>query len=404
MPNLHQARWQKLVWNVPYNGLSVLLGAGTTPLMADADSRALIQALMAEVVQGAKACGHDMPPGYADYLFTMTEKMPDYWPSMYHDFLHKRPLELEAIYARPLAAAKAAGCELPRIEALYRNFEFYRSTQRLSRFLLRAGEGMAKNIDDKLVLAISSRALFDLSESHKVYLSSGVEAYRQYQIEHEDEILAPGDAFPLVKKLLSLNSRLGRARVEVILVSRNSADTGLRVFNSIHHYGLAISRAAFVGGRSPYPYLKAFGCDLFLSTHAEDVRAALDAGFAAATILSGGASRAASDELRIAFDGDAVIFSDESERVYQSGGLEAFQAKEREVGARAVARRAVQRLSGGTQSAAARVPRRRLPDPHGAGDRAFGAGPRAGDSHLARVGHSSRRIAVPRWPDQIGVS
>jgi 2-dehydropantoate 2-reductase len=124
MPNLHQARWQKLVWNIPYNGLSVLLGASTTPLMADADSRALIQALMAEVVQGAKACGHDMPPGYADYLFMMTEKMPDYWPSMYHDFQHKRALELEAIYARPLAAAKAAGCDLPRIEALYRALGF----------------------------------------------------------------------------------------------------------------------------------------------------------------------------------------------------------------------------------------------------------------------------------------
>ena len=124
MPNLHQARWQKLVWNIPYNGLSVLLGAGTAPLMADADSRVLIQALMAEVVQGAKACGHDMPPGYADYLFTMTEKMPDYWPSMYHDFVHKRPLELEAIYARPLAAAKAAGLELPRIDALYRSLGF----------------------------------------------------------------------------------------------------------------------------------------------------------------------------------------------------------------------------------------------------------------------------------------
>lgn len=124
MANLQQARWQKLVWNIPYNGLSVLLGASTTPLMADADSRALIQALMAEVVQGAKACGHDMPPGYADYLFMMTEKMPDYWPSMYHDFLQKRPLELEAIYTRPLAAAKAAGCELPRIEALYRSLSF----------------------------------------------------------------------------------------------------------------------------------------------------------------------------------------------------------------------------------------------------------------------------------------
>lgn len=124
MPNLHQARWQKLVWNIPYNGLSVLLGAGTIALMADADSRELIKALMAEVVQGARACGHEVPAGYADHLFMMTEKMPDYWPSMYHDFLHKRPLELAAIYARPLAAAKAAGCELPRIEALYRSLSF----------------------------------------------------------------------------------------------------------------------------------------------------------------------------------------------------------------------------------------------------------------------------------------
>lgn len=124
MANLHQARWQKLVWNIPYNGLSVLLAASTTPLMADADSRALVKALMAEVVQGAIACGHGMPPGYADHLFMVTEKMPDYWPSMYHDFLHKRPLELAAIYERPLAAAKAAGCEMPRIEALYRSLSF----------------------------------------------------------------------------------------------------------------------------------------------------------------------------------------------------------------------------------------------------------------------------------------
>lgn len=124
MPNLHEARWQKLVWNIPYNGLSVLLGASTTPLMADADSRELIKALMAEVVQGAIACGHDVPPGYAEHLFAMTEKMPDYWPSMYHDFLCKRPLELAAIYARPLAAAKAAGCEMPRTEALYRSLSF----------------------------------------------------------------------------------------------------------------------------------------------------------------------------------------------------------------------------------------------------------------------------------------
>lgn len=189
---------------------------------------------------------------------------------------------------------------------------------------------MSKTQGEKLVVAISSRALFDLSESHRLFLAEGVEAYRQYQIEHEDEHLEPGDAFLLVEKLLALNAVLGQARVEVVLVSRNSADTGLRVFNSIEHYGLGISRAAFVGGRSPYPYLAAFGCHLFLSTDAEDVRSALDAGFAAATILSGGARRESSAELRIAFDGDAVLFSDESERVYQLGGLEAFQTSERQ--------------------------------------------------------------------------
>lgn len=189
---------------------------------------------------------------------------------------------------------------------------------------------MPNRLTDKLVIAISSRALFDLSDSHKIYLAQGVEAYRQYQIDHEDEVLAPGDAFLLVQKLLNLNALLGHPRVEVVLVSRNSADTGLRVFNSIEHYGLGISRAAFVGGRSPYPYLSAFGCHLFLSTHAEDVVSALQAGFAAATILSGGARRASSAELHFAFDGDAVLFSDESERVYQASGLEAFQAAERE--------------------------------------------------------------------------
>ncbi|CAI8874015.1 putative 2-dehydropantoate 2-reductase [Pseudomonas donghuensis] len=124
MTNLAQARWQKLVWNVPYNGLSVLLKASTTPLMADADSRALIQALMAEVVQGARACGHELPQGYAEHLFAVTEKMPDYWPSMYHDFTQQRPLELAAIYAEPLAQARAAGCELPKMQVLYQALAF----------------------------------------------------------------------------------------------------------------------------------------------------------------------------------------------------------------------------------------------------------------------------------------
>jgi 5'-nucleotidase len=189
---------------------------------------------------------------------------------------------------------------------------------------------MSASLGGKLVLAISSRALFDLSDSHQVYETEGVAAYRQYQIEREDEILKPGDAFALVEKLLKLNSSLSQPRVEVILISRNSADTGLRAFNSIQHYGLAISRAAFVGGRSPDPYLAAFGCHLFLSTHAEDVRSALRAGFGAASILSGGAQRASSNELRIAFDGDAVLFADDSERVYQQDGLAAFQAHEQQ--------------------------------------------------------------------------
>ncbi len=124
MPDLAQARWQKLVWNVPYNGLSVLLGASTTPLMADSHSRALVQALMAEVVQGAAACGHVLAEGYAEHLFQVTERMPDYWPSMYHDHVHKRPLELQAIYAEPLAQARAAGCHLPRMEMLYQALAF----------------------------------------------------------------------------------------------------------------------------------------------------------------------------------------------------------------------------------------------------------------------------------------
>lgn len=124
MGNLHQARWQKLVWNVPYNGLSVLLRASTTPLMADPDCRQLIQDLMQEVLQGAAACGHVIPQAYAQQLFKSTELMPDYWPSMYHDFLYQRPLELAAIYAAPLAAARAAGCELPKLRALYQTLSF----------------------------------------------------------------------------------------------------------------------------------------------------------------------------------------------------------------------------------------------------------------------------------------
>jgi 2-dehydropantoate 2-reductase len=124
MANLDQARWQKLVWNVPYNGLSVLLDAGTEALMGQADSRALIRSIMLEVVEGAEACGHAMPADFADKLLLMTERMSDYLPSMYHDHLAHRPLELQAIYAAPLAAAQAAGKDMPCTRALYQALRF----------------------------------------------------------------------------------------------------------------------------------------------------------------------------------------------------------------------------------------------------------------------------------------
>lgn len=189
---------------------------------------------------------------------------------------------------------------------------------------------MPVSFDGKLVVAISSRALFDLSDSHTVYQTQGLDAFQEYQIAHEDDVLAPGDAFPLVQKLLAINElEQGRGRVEVILLSRNSSDTGLRVFNSIQHYALPITRAAFAGGQSPHRYVPAFGAHLFLSTDPQDVRRVLDDGFAAATILSGGTLNQTDSVLRIAFDGDAVLFSDESEQVFQRAGLEAFAANEK---------------------------------------------------------------------------
>ena len=189
---------------------------------------------------------------------------------------------------------------------------------------------MPVSFDGKLVVAISSRALFDLSDSHKVYLEQGLDAFQDYQVEHEDDVLKTGDAFPLVKKLLAINElQEGEGRVEVILLSRNSSDTGLRVFNSIEHYGLPITRAAFASGESPYRYVSAFGAHLFLSSDPDDVRQVLEAGYAAATILSGGRCQREDGILRIAFDGDAVLFSDESEQIFQSDGLAAFTENEK---------------------------------------------------------------------------
>ncbi|KGM57290.1 5'-nucleotidase [Lysobacter arseniciresistens ZS79] len=184
---------------------------------------------------------------------------------------------------------------------------------------------------DPLIVAISSRTLFDLEDSHALFEREGLDAYAAFQRSHEDDLLEPGVAFPLVRKLLGLNdgSPPEAPRVEVILISRNSADTGLRIFNSIAHHGLSIRRAAFSNGAPPFPYIRPFGADLFLSTHAEDVRSALAAGVAAATLLPAKAPQQRHDQLRIAFDGDAVIFDDEGERVSREGGLEAFAEHER---------------------------------------------------------------------------
>jgi len=192
---------------------------------------------------------------------------------------------------------------------------------------------MPAAIDHRLIVAISSRALFDLSESHAVYEREGVEAYQRHQVERENELLQPGVAFELTRKLLRLNEG-DREHVEVVLLSRNSADTGLRVFNAITHYRLGITRAVFTGGTDTSRYVPALGSHLFLSADPEDVRHALESGHAAATIVPqmGGraAGGAAHDELRIAFDGDAVLFSDEAERVYQTAGLDAFSQSEQQ--------------------------------------------------------------------------
>ncbi len=186
--------------------------------------------------------------------------------------------------------------------------------------------------DDKLVVAISSRALFDLTESHALFEREGLEAYQTYQIAHENDVLQPGVAFPVVRKLLALNQLSREAPyVEVVLLSRNSSDTGLRIFNSIQHYGLAISRAAFTSGEATSDYIAPFGVDLFLSANAENVARALNSGVAAATILPSQTRDAHPQQLRIAFDGDAVVFGDESERVSQEQGIDAFHRNESEL-------------------------------------------------------------------------
>lgn len=214
---------------------------------------------------------------------------------------------------------------------------------------------MAYSLENRLIIGISTRALFDLRTENRIFEEEGVEAYAKYQREHETEILKPGPGFSLIKSLLSLNTPDGMGgtpekggcakeqesgtgrhvsgnRVEVVLMSKNSPDISLRIFRSIEHYGLDITRSFFTSGAPMAPYLAAFRTDLFLSACEEDVRAAIEAGIAAGIVCGEGNhyKESPSDgKIRIAFDADAVIFSDEAENVFRKEGLEAFENSEK---------------------------------------------------------------------------
>jgi len=185
-------------------------------------------------------------------------------------------------------------------------------------------------IERKLVVAVSSSALFDLSESHAVFIEKGPKAYKKFQEENLDKVLKKGIAFPFIKRLLKINQRFPeKVPIEVVLLSRNSAATGKRVFRSIKYYDLDISRAAFMEGKSPFEYIPAFNASLFLSANEEDVKNAIDAGYPGGLVLpSRIISDDENDELRIAFDFDGVIADDEAEVICKSKDLPEFHAYE----------------------------------------------------------------------------
>jgi len=190
---------------------------------------------------------------------------------------------------------------------------------------------MAYDLNDKLVIAISSRALFDLEEENAIFDKEGLETYYKHQLEHLNNPLEKGSAFRFVQNLLAINKKFDNKLIEVIILSRNNAATGLRIGRSIEHYALDIERTGWTAGTPVARYLEAFKVDLFLSVHTPDVEEAVNFGVAAATILPHTPiSSDESDMVKIAFDGDAVIFGNESEKVYQEGGLDAFISHERE--------------------------------------------------------------------------
>jgi 5'-nucleotidase len=190
---------------------------------------------------------------------------------------------------------------------------------------------MAYDLKDKLVIAISSRALFNLEEENAIFDEEGLESYYKHQLENLNNPLKKGSGFRFVQNLLAINKKFDNKLIEVIILSRNNAATGLRIGRSIEHYDLEIERTGWTAGTPVSRYLDAFKVDLFLSAYAPDVEDAVNSGVAAATILPHTPiTTEESDMVKIAFDGDAVIFGDESEKIYQEEGLEAFIAHERE--------------------------------------------------------------------------
>lgn len=188
-------------------------------------------------------------------------------------------------------------------------------------------------IDEKLVVAVSSSALFDMQASDAIFKQDGEDAYREYQKKNLDTPLDPGVAFSFIKRLLSLNDAFPEERpVEVILFSKNNPETGLRAFRSIQHYGLAISRACFSSGSRNYQYLPAFNSTLFLTTNIKDAKEALDDGITAGVVGRQDVHDSNEEGLCLAFDFDGVIADDSSEKVYKERGLEAYQAYEQEDG------------------------------------------------------------------------
>jgi len=178
-------------------------------------------------------------------------------------------------------------------------------------------------IEKKLVIAIASSALFNLEDSDRVFREQGIEAYKTYQLNNLDNTLEKGVAFPFIRRLLNLNKIFPDIEpVEVILLSKNNLETGLRVFRSIEKYGLQISRAGFLSGKSPFEYISAFNASLFLSANHEDVRLAIENGFPAGMVINSHIEDDENDnELRIGFDFDGVLVDDQAEKVYQENSI-----------------------------------------------------------------------------------